>query len=109
MVVLVPSPAPRRTVVAGEAELDPELGIRGINGRMVELTAIETTVAHALLVRAGGIVTQAELIDTLWPGDDLSACKNRLYTHVFGLRRKLQSVQARLAIHTSRCGYRLAL
>jgi two-component system OmpR family response regulator len=96
-------------VCAGDAELDADLGILGIDGRMIELTAIETTVAHALLARAGGVVTQAELIDTLWPGDDLGACKNRLYTHVFGLRRKLQSVQARLAIHTSRCGYRLAL
>jgi two-component system, OmpR family, response regulator len=96
-------------VCAGDAELDADLGILDIDGRMIELTAIETTVAHALLVRAGGVVTQAELIDTLWPGDDLGACKNRLYTHVFGLRRKLQSVQARLAIHTSRCGYRLAV
>jgi DNA-binding winged helix-turn-helix (wHTH) protein len=107
--VFVPPPAPRHTVVAGNAELDPDLGLLGIDGRVIELTAIETTVAHALLVRAGGVVTQAELIDTLWPGDDLGACKNRLYTHVFGLRRKLQSVHARLAIHTSRCGYRLAV
>ena len=95
--------------MANGVELDIDVGLMQIDGREIELTAIETTVAHALLARAGGIVTQAELFAALWPGDDVVACKNRLYTHVFGLRRKFESATSRLAIRTARCGYRLAV
>ncbi len=98
----------RDVLVADGVELDIDVGLMQIDGREIELTAIETTLAHALLARAGGVVTQAELFAAIWPGDDVTACKNRLYTHVFALRRKFEATTSRFAIRTARCGYRLA-
>ena len=77
-------------------------------GRVVRLTASETSVLHVLLLRAETIVLQRELIAALWPDTDPAVCKNRLYAHVFTLRRKLASACADVAIHGSRSGYRLA-
>lgn len=77
-------------------------------GRVVRLTASETSVLHVLLLRAETIVPQRELIAALWPDTDPAVCKNRLYAHVFTLRRKLAGACADVAIHGSRSGYRLA-
>jgi DNA-binding response OmpR family regulator len=106
-VVAPPAARPER-ISAGGLHLDPEMQLLAFEGRMVRLTTSETSVLHALLLRAETIVPQRELIAALWPDTDLGVCKNRLYAHVFTLRRKLAEACAHAAIHGSRSGYRLA-
>jgi DNA-binding response OmpR family regulator len=107
--VVEPPERRRELVTAAGLELDPDLQLLGFDGRVVELTAAETSVLHALLLRAETIVPAGELIAALWPDSDPAVCKNRLYAHVFTLRRKLATACARAAILSSRRGYRLAV
>jgi DNA-binding winged helix-turn-helix (wHTH) protein len=107
--VVAPPEVRRQRVTAGKLHLDPDLQLLGFDERVVQLTASETSVLHALLVRAETIVPQRELIAALWPDVDPAVCKNRLYAHVFTLRRKLATACAGATIHGSRRGYRLAL
>jgi DNA-binding response OmpR family regulator len=107
--VVAPPESRRDRVTAGGLQLDADLQLLGFDGRVVQLTATETTVLHALLVRAETVVPQRELIAVLWPDADPAVCKNRLYAHVFTLRRKLASACSAATIHGSRRGYRLAL
>lgn len=107
--VVAPPESRRERVTAGRLHLDPDLQLLGFDGCVVELTATETSVLHPLLLRAGTIVPQRELIAALWPDVDPALCKNRLYAHVFTLRRKLASACAAAKIHGSRRGYRLAV
>lgn len=107
--VVAPPQARRERVTAGRLHLDPDLQLLGVDGRVVELTASETSVLHMLLLRAGTIVPQRELIAALWPDTDPGLCKNRLYAHVFTLRRKLASASGAATIQGSRRGYRLAV
>ncbi len=107
--VVAPPAAARERVTAGRLHLDPELQLLGFDGRVVALTATETAVLHTLLLRAETVVPQRELIAALWPDVDPAACKNRLYAHVFTLRRKLASASSGARIQGSRRGYRLEL
>ncbi len=107
--VVAPPQSHRERVAAGGLHLDPDLQLLGFDGRVVQLTASETSVLHALLLRAETVVPQRELISALWPDADPAICKNRLYAHVFTLRRKLACACAGAAIHGSRRGYRLSL
>jgi DNA-binding response OmpR family regulator len=110
LVTVVAPPEHRRELVtAAGLQLDPELQLLGFDNQVVELTAAETSVLHALILRAETIVPQRELIAALWPDDDPAVCKNRLYAHVFTLRRKLAAARARASILGSRRGYRLAV
>jgi DNA-binding response OmpR family regulator len=47
----------QRAVVAGRLHLDPDLQLLGFEGRVVELTATETSVLHTLLLRACAAAT----------------------------------------------------
>jgi DNA-binding winged helix-turn-helix (wHTH) protein len=107
--VVAPPDIRRERVIAGGLQLDPDMQLLGFDGRVVELTASETAVLHTLLLRAETVVPQRELITALWPDKDPAVCKNRLYAHIFTLRRKLAGARARATIHGSRRGYRLAL
>jgi DNA-binding winged helix-turn-helix (wHTH) protein len=108
LVTVVAPPAQRpEPVIAAGLHLDPDLQILAFEGNVVELTATETSVLHALLLRADSVVTQHELIAALWPGTDPARCKNRLYAHVFTLRRKLERACAGTTIRGTRKGYRL--
>ena len=107
--VVAPPQTRRERVTAGGLHLDPDLQLLAYDGRVVQLTARETTVLHALLLRAETVVPQRELISALWPDTDPARCKNRLYAHVFTLRRKLAHACTGATIHGSRSGYRLAL
>jgi DNA-binding winged helix-turn-helix (wHTH) protein len=110
LVTVVAPPAERsERIAAGGLDLDPDLQLLGYDGRVVPLTASETSVLHALLLRAGTVVPQRELITALWPDADPQVCKNRLYAHIFTLRRKLAAACESAKIHGSRRGYRLAL
>lgn len=110
LVTVVAPPEERRDRVShGALQLDPELQFLAFKDGVVELTGAETTVMHALLLRAGSIVPQRDLIAALWPREDPAVCKNRLYAHVFTLRKKLATVCAHARIHGTRRGYRLVL
>ena len=107
--VIAPPEHRRDEVVAGRLRLDPDLQLLGCAGKIVELTATETALLYPLLLRAETIVTQGELVAAAWPGNETAACKNRLHTHVFALRRKLAKARAGATIETFRRGYRLAV
>jgi DNA-binding response OmpR family regulator len=110
LVTVVAPPSERRErVSAGALHLDPDVQLLGFEGRVVQLTASETSLLHALLVRANSVVPQHELIATLWPDGDPAVCKNRLYAHMFTLRRKLAAACSIARIHGSQRGYRLAV
>lgn len=110
LVTVVAPPAVRNErVTVGRLHLDPDLQLVGLDGRVVEITASETALLHTLALRAGSIVPQREIIAALWPDVDPAVCKNRLYAHVFTLRRKLASASLAARIHGSRRGYRLAV
>jgi DNA-binding response OmpR family regulator len=96
-------------VSAGHLRLNPDLQLLSCEGRGVELTATETAMMHALLRSAGSTVPQRELIASLWPQHDPKTCKNRLYAHVFTLRRKLAQACTGASIQRSLHGYRLTL
>ncbi|MGA2392674.1 MAG: winged helix-turn-helix domain-containing protein [Candidatus Lustribacter sp.] len=109
LITIVAPPAVRQErVSAGRLRLNAGLQTLSYEGHGVELTATETSVMHALLLRAGSVVPQRELIAALWPELDAASCKNRLYAHVFTLRRKLAQTCSRASIQTSLRGYRLA-
>ena len=109
LVTVVAPPQERRELISGGSRItiDPDLQLLACDGRVVNLTASETLVLHALLVRAETIVPQRELIAALWPGINPATCKNRLYAHVFTLRRKLAGARSAAAI-SPRFGRRMA-
>jgi DNA-binding response OmpR family regulator len=110
LITIISPPEPRHErISASGLRLDLGLQVLSFAGTGVELTATETSVMHALLLRAGSTVSQRELIASLWPELDPKACKNRLYAHVFTLRRKLAQASPRAGIQTTLRGYRLTI
>lgn len=110
LITIISPPAMRHErISAGGLRLNPALQVLSFEGVTVELTAAETSLMLALLRRAGSTVPQRELMASLWPELDPRACKNRLYAHVFTLRRKLAQACSSASIQTSLRGYRLTL
>jgi len=110
LITIISPPALRHDrISAGGLRLNPGLQLLSYEGRGVDLTATETSVMHALLLSAGSAVPQRELIAGLWPELDPAACKNRLYAHVYTLRRKLALACSQASIQTTLRGYRLTL
>jgi DNA-binding response OmpR family regulator len=105
--VIAPPGSPRAALAGCGMELDVELHLLACGGTLVELTAIETTLLAVLLLRAESVVAQRELASAAWTGERPAACANRLYTHIFSLRRKLAAAGANASIQTYRRGYRL--
>ena len=60
-----------------------------LNGQLVNLTAMETTVAFALLQRRGQIVPRQTLYQILKIDDDLAIDTRRLDVHISRIRSKL--------------------
>jgi two-component system OmpR family response regulator len=90
-------------VRAGEVEVDVSARGAWRAGARVELTAREWAVLEALALRAGRVVTKADL-ERLVLGADADVASNALEVHVSALRRKL----GRELIETVRgLGYRL--
>jgi DNA-binding response OmpR family regulator len=106
--VIAPPEAPRETLAACGMQLDPDVGLLACGGALIELTAIETALLQRLLLRAESVVTQRDLSAAAWPGEPPAAYANRLYAHIFSLRRKLARAGANASIQTFRRGYRLA-
>jgi two-component system OmpR family response regulator len=72
----------------GAVEVDLAARSAGLDGRPVELTAREWAVLEALVLRAGRIVSKAEL-EQLVLGLDAVLASNALEVHISALRRKL--------------------
>ena len=78
--------APRQRF--GRVEIDLAARCACLDGRQAELTAREWAVLEALVLRAGRIVSKAEL-EQLVLGLDAVLASNALEVHVSALRRKL--------------------
>lgn len=72
----------------GRVEIDLAARCACLDGRQAELTAREWAVLEALVLRAGRIVSKAEL-EQLVLGLDAALASNALEVHVSALRRKL--------------------
>jgi two-component system, OmpR family, response regulator len=90
-------------VVAGDVALDLSARAVLVGGRRVDVTAREWALLEALALRAGRIVSKADL-DRLVMSDEAPVSSNALEVHVSSLRRKL----GRELIETVRgLGYRI--
>ncbi len=87
----------------GDIALDPETRHASLQGRPVALTAREYHVLHALLLRKNGIVTRAQIEESLYGwGDEVES--NAIEVYIHNLRKKLGAA----SIVTVRgLGYRL--
>jgi DNA-binding response OmpR family regulator len=96
----------RNLAIAG-ITLDP-VRRRCTDGRVeVELSAREIEVLACLMLRAGVVVSKAELIATVW-GRDFEGDSNIVEVYIRHLRKKLEGPFARKIIDTVRgSGYRL--
>ncbi len=84
-------------------ELDPTAGAARVDGRPVELTARELRILEYLMHRRGRIVSQGELMDHVYPMEEVRE-SNTIEVYVARLRRKL----GRERIRTIRgLGYRM--
>lgn len=84
-------------------DLDPAAGVAQVDGRVVELTARELRILEYLMHRRGRIVSQGELMDHVYPMEEVRE-SNTIEVYVARLRRKL----GRERIRTIRgLGYRM--
>jgi two-component system OmpR family response regulator/two-component system response regulator QseB len=92
-----------KLLVHGDIALDPETRQASLQGRPVALTAREYHVLHALLLRKNGIVTRAQIEESLYGwGDEVES--NAIEVYIHNLRKKLGAA----SIVTVRgLGYRL--
>ncbi|MFC3460835.1 MULTISPECIES: response regulator transcription factor [Massilia] len=72
----------------GDIAIDPETRQASLQGRPVTLTAREYHVLHALLLRKNGIVTRAQIEESLYGwGDEVES--NAIEVYIHNLRKKL--------------------
>lgn len=92
---------------AGDLRLDPAAH-RCWRGEVeIELTAREFAVLETLILRAGHVVSKADLLEHVW-GSDLDVTANAVEVYVGYLRRKVDTAFDRSSIETVRgVGYRL--
>ncbi len=77
-----------KLLVHGDIALDPETRQASLQGRPVALTAREYHVLHALLLRKNGIVTRAQIEESLYGwGDEVES--NAIEVYIHNLRKKL--------------------
>lgn len=87
----------------GDIVLDPATGVLTVASAPVELTAFELRVLTYLMHRAGRIVSQADLLDHIYPGETVREI-NTIEVYIARLRKKI----GRDVIRTVRgLGYRL--
>lgn len=79
-----------------------------VDGAAVPLESKPLTLLHALLIRAGEVVTKEELLDIVWPG--VSVVEASLPTAIAKLRRALGDDRSAtpIILTVPRIGYRLA-
>ena len=77
-----------KLLVHGDIALDPDTKQVTLAGQPVALTAREYHVLHALLLRRNGIVTRAQIEESLYGwGEEVES--NAIEVHIHNLRRKL--------------------
>lgn len=77
-----------KLLVHGDIALDPDAKQVTLAGQPVALTAREYHVLHALLLRRNGIVTRAQIEESLYGwGEEVES--NAIEVHIHNLRRKL--------------------
>jgi two-component system response regulator PhoP len=92
----------------GTVELDTRAQEVRVDGRAVELTAFEYRLLEYLMLRAGQVVSKAELTDKLYE-QDFERDSNTIEVFVGRLRRKLDPDNRHQPIETLRGrGYRIA-
>jgi two-component system response regulator PhoP len=92
----------------GPVELDTRAQEVRVDGRAVELTAFEYRLLEYLMLRAGQVVSKAELTDKLYE-QDFERDSNTIEVFVGRLRRKLDPDNRHQPIETLRGrGYRIA-
>ncbi len=75
-----------------------------VNGRLVELTPIETKLLYLLVRSAGRTLQNAYLLHRLWPVEE--AYEEALRTHVWRLRKKIATDPRRYVETVRGVGYR---
>jgi two-component system alkaline phosphatase synthesis response regulator PhoP len=76
-----------RRIVLGNLELDRDLFEVRVDGRAVELSYIQFEVLYVLAARAGKLVTQEELLSSIW--GDAHGDARKLRVHLSRLRRRI--------------------
>lgn len=93
----------------GEVSLDTRSQIVTVAGQAIELTSFEYRILEFLMLRAGEVISKAELTERLYQ-QDFERDSNVIEVFVGRLRRKLDPEGTRQPIETLRGrGYRLAL
>lgn len=93
----------------GEVSLDTRSQIVTVAGQAVELTSFEYRILEFLMLRAGEVISKAELTERLYE-QDFERDSNVIEVFVGRLRKKLDPNGTRQPIETLRGrGYRLAL
>jgi two-component system response regulator PhoP len=93
----------------GEVSLDTRSQIVTVAGQAVELTSFEYRILEFLMLRAGEVISKAELTERLYE-QDFERDSNVIEVFVGRLRKKLDPDGTRQPIETLRGrGYRLAL
>lgn len=94
----------RDRIVAGPLEIDPQARCAWLDGALLDLTQIEFRLLQLFALRIGHVLTQAEILDHLYPVEGARSA-NAIEVHIARLRRKI----GHNAIRTIRgLGYRLA-
>jgi len=91
----------------GDCEVDFDRGEVRRQGSVVDVTALEFRLLSAFIRRRGRLLTRRQLIDAAWAPETFITDRV-VDTHVFNLRRKVESVPARPRyLHSVRgMGYR---
>ena len=93
----------------GDISVDTRSQIVTVGDRVVELTSFEYRILHFLMMRAGEVISKAELTERLYE-QDFERDSNVIEVFIGRLRRKLDPHGNRQPIETLRGrGYRLAL
>jgi two-component system response regulator PhoP len=93
----------------GDISLDTRSQVVTVGERVVELTSFEYRVLEFLMLRAGEVISKAELTERLY-AQDFERDSNVIEVFIGRLRRKLDPEGVRQPIETLRGrGYRLAL
>lgn len=97
-------------LVAAGLRLDPGSARAEVDGRLVELTASEFRLLHALMRNASRVMSRDELLDALHGGDDPAVIDRTIDVHLGRLRRKLgdRAHRPRFVETVRSMGYRFA-
>ena len=84
------SSLPPAPIVVGDLAIDVEAHKATISGRSLDLSPREFDLLHALALRAGKVISAAELLAQVW-GAEFGGEPQVLYVHIRWLREKIES------------------